>query len=67
MWEPGARIGKYRLSDRLGKGGMAETWRAELLAAQGVRRPVVIKRILPGFADNAQFVEAFVQEAPGGG
>src|SRR4051812_19426600 len=63
QWAPGARIGKYKLGERLGKGGMAETWRAELRAAEGVRRPVVLKRILPSFADNAQFVQAFVQEA----
>src|SRR6185436_16128340 len=36
---------------------------AELRAAEGVRRPVVLKRILPSFADNQHFVEAFVQEA----
>jgi len=63
MWAPGARFGKYKLVERLGKGGMAETWRAELLAAEGVRRPVVIKRVLPSFSDNKEFVEAFVQEA----
>lgn len=63
MWVPGARLGKYKLVERLGKGGMAETWRAELLAAQGVRKAVVIKRVLPAFSDNKEFIEAFVQEA----
>lgn len=62
-WVPGARIGNYKLGQLLGKGGMAETWRAELLAAEGVRRAVVIKRVLPAFADNAEFVKAFIQEA----
>ena len=38
------RFGKYRLLERLGMGGMAETWRAELLAGGGVRKSVVIKR-----------------------
>jgi eukaryotic-like serine/threonine-protein kinase len=63
MWAPGARFGKYKLVERLGKGGMAETWRGELLAAEGVRKAVVIKRVLPNFADNKEFIEAFVQEA----
>lgn len=63
MWAPGAKFGKYKLVERLGKGGMAETWRGELLAAEGVRKAVVIKRILPSFSDNKEFIEAFVQEA----
>lgn len=63
MWAPGAKFGKYKLVERLGKGGMAETWRGELLAAEGVRKAVVIKRVLPNFSDNKEFIEAFVQEA----
>jgi serine/threonine protein kinase len=62
-WQPGASLGKYRLIEQLGQGGMAETWRAELLAGEGVRKAVVIKRVLPAFSDDREFLEAFVQEA----
>ena len=57
------RFGKYRLLERLGMGGMAETWRAELLAGGGVRKSVVIKRILPHKVEEPGFVEMFIQEA----
>jgi eukaryotic-like serine/threonine-protein kinase len=60
---PRKRFGKYELVSRLGAGGMAETWRAELVAGAGVRKPVVIKRILPWRAQEPGFIEMFVQEA----
>src|SRR5690349_14341031 len=42
---------------------MAETWKAWMLGAAGVTRHVAIKRILPSMADDALFMEAFVNEA----
>jgi serine/threonine protein kinase len=59
----GGLFGSYRLVSRLGRGGMAETWRAQLVGAAGVTRPAVIKRILPNLASDPHFVSAFINEA----
>lgn len=63
MVSDSTRFGNFRLLSRLGRGGMAETWKAELVGAAGVTRSVVIKRVLPGFACIPSFVEMFVNEA----
>ncbi|MBL8954969.1 MAG: serine/threonine protein kinase [Myxococcaceae bacterium] len=57
------RFGKYELVARLAKGGMGETFRAELVADAGVVKPVVIKKMLPYLTAEAGLVEAFIQEA----
>nr|WP_246356949.1 serine/threonine-protein kinase [Pyxidicoccus fallax] len=49
--------------ERIATGGMAEIYRARMTAAAGVTKPVVIKKILPGYADNSAFVSMFVNEA----
>ncbi len=57
------RFGKYELVARLAKGGMGETFRAELVATAGVVKPVVIKKMLPYLAADRALVDAFIQEA----
>ena len=47
--------GKYLLKERLGVGGMAEVWLAELKGPQGFSRQLVIKRILPHLADDDNY------------
>jgi eukaryotic-like serine/threonine-protein kinase len=44
------RIGKYQFERRLGNGGMAEVYLANTVGAEGFRRQVAIKRVLPGFS-----------------
>ena len=56
-------FGKYELVSKLAAGGMAITYRARMKGAAGVTKPVVIKQILPHFADDPEFVEMFVSEA----
>jgi serine/threonine-protein kinase len=56
-------FGKYKLLEPLGRGGMAEVYRALSVGAAGFKRPVVIKRILPSLAANRQFVDMFIKEA----
>ncbi|WP_323389116.1 serine/threonine-protein kinase [Myxococcus qinghaiensis] len=57
------QFGRYALQSRLGQGGMAETWRAQLLGAAGVTKPVLIKKVLPEFANDTAFIEMFISEA----
>jgi serine/threonine-protein kinase len=42
---------------------MAETWRARLMGAAGVTKPVLIKKVLPQFANDQAFSAMFVSEA----
>jgi serine/threonine protein kinase len=56
-------LGKYRLEERLGRGGMAEVWRATLVGAAGFERQLAIKRIRSHLADDREFVQMFLSEA----
>ncbi|MCB9640688.1 MAG: protein kinase [Myxococcales bacterium] len=56
-------LGKYRLIRRVAVGGMAEIFLAEQPGPAGFSRRVAIKRILPHRADDAEFVEMFLNEA----
>src|SRR5688572_25927169 len=57
------RFGKYELLGRLAVGGMAEIFKARYSAAAGVSKAVVIKRILPHYAENKRFISMFTNEA----
>ncbi|KFE72407.1 serine/threonine protein kinase [Hyalangium minutum] len=61
--QPGARFGRYELVSRLGRGGMAETYRARLVGEAGVTKPVLIKKVLPEYANDDAFTTMFVSEA----
>lgn len=60
---PRERFGRYELQERVGHGGMAETWRARLRGAAGVTKSVLIKKVLPEYADDEAFVSMFISEA----
>ena len=57
------QFGKYTLMSRIATGGMGELYLAQLKAAGGFEKLVVIKRILPHLTDQAEFVDMFVEEA----
>jgi serine/threonine-protein kinase len=59
----GETIGRYRLIDQLGSGGMATVHRAQIEGAKGFTRTVVLKRILPELAEDRHFVDMMVAEA----
>jgi serine/threonine protein kinase len=56
-------LGRYRLLRRLAIGGMAEIFLAHARSVQGFEKLVVLKRILPQYAENAEFVRMFFDEA----
>ncbi|MCA1663314.1 MAG: serine/threonine protein kinase, partial [Myxococcales bacterium] len=57
------RFGKYEILRRIAVGGMAEIYLARALGLEGFEKLVVLKRILPQYADNEEFVQMFLDEA----
>ena len=57
--KPGDRIGRYKLLQHLGEGGMGSVWLAEQM--EPVRRMVALKVIKPGM-DSAQVLARFEAE-----
>jgi serine/threonine protein kinase len=56
-------VGKYEVVSRLATGGMAEIYLARATGIEGFQKHVVLKRILPQFAQNETFVKLFLNEA----
>ena len=59
----GQRFGAYELVRRLGTGGMAETFLAVRRGPEGFEQRVCLKRILPAFEQDQEFVRLFLTEA----
>jgi serine/threonine-protein kinase len=56
-------MGKYFLHERLGAGGMAEVFRATYSPEGGFQKQVAVKRVLPAYADDEEFIHLFRREA----
>ena len=55
---------KYRITDKIDAGGMAEVYRGvSESSVGGVRKAVAIKRILPSLTKNQKFIQMFLDEA----
>jgi serine/threonine protein kinase len=57
------RAVRYRILRKIAHGGMAEIFLALQSGAEGFKRPVVLKRILPAFDADPHFVRMLVDEA----
>jgi serine/threonine protein kinase len=57
---PGTALGRYRLLERAGMGGMSEVWKAE---DETLERTVAVKVILGPVAQDPTFRERFLREA----
>jgi serine/threonine protein kinase len=56
-------FGRYTLTQRIGEGGMAEVYLAQVTVAEGLSKRVVVKKIRKEFADQPEFTRMFVDEA----
>ncbi len=56
-------FGSYILLEKLAMGGMAEIFLSKSSGAQGIGKFVAIKRILPQFSSNEDFIKMFTDEA----
>jgi serine/threonine protein kinase len=57
------RFGKYVLLKRIARGGMAEIFRGMTFGAEGFRKTVAVKRMLPFISEDADYVDMFIHEA----
>ncbi len=57
------QFGKYMLFERIGRGGMADVFKARVQGPAGFERVFVVKRILPHLSDDPAFTRMFIEEA----
>ncbi len=57
------QFGKYTLFELIGRGGMAEVYKARIQGPAGFERTFVVKRILPHLSSDPTFIKMFVEEA----
>jgi eukaryotic-like serine/threonine-protein kinase len=57
------RLDRYQLVERIGRGGMAEVFRARVQSLGGFERDVAVKVLLPQFASEPEFVDMLLDEA----
>ncbi|MBI1908574.1 MAG: serine/threonine protein kinase [Deltaproteobacteria bacterium] len=58
-----SQFGKYLLLEKIARGGMAEIFLAKQKGEQGFEKELVIKKILPEWANNPSFLTMLIDEA----
>ena len=61
--DPSVHLGRYRLLQKIARGGMAEVFLARSYGVHGFEKTVAIKRILARYGRDPQFVRMLVDEA----
>jgi serine/threonine protein kinase len=59
----GRELAGYQIEALIGRGGMAEVWRATVRSGPRAGRTVALKRLLPALARDPTYVELFRREA----
>lgn len=57
------KFGRYLLFKKIAQGGMAEIYRAKYFGEGGFVKEVAVKRILPAWSDNKDFITMLCDEA----
>src|SRR5687767_6952669 len=57
------KLGRYLLMGEIASGGMATVYRGKLLGIEGFEKDVAIKKILPVWSHNKEFVDMLIDEA----
>jgi serine/threonine protein kinase len=56
-------FGEYKILKKIASGGMAEVFLAKRIGMKGFEKLLAIKRILPQFSENEEFIAMFIDEA----
>ena len=56
-------FGEYKILKKIATGGMAEVFLAKRTGVKGFEKLLAIKRILPQFSENEEFISMFIDEA----
>jgi serine/threonine protein kinase len=57
------KLGRYLLMSEIASGGMATVYRGKLIGIEGFEKDVAIKKILPLWSHNPEFVAMLIDEA----
>lgn len=61
--KPKANVGQYYLMEKIAQGGMAEIYKGLSYDLHGLKKTVVIKKILPHIAASKEFIDSLIDEA----